>query len=330
MNVDETSTALAQFMSGQTGAPAEVRDLARLPGGFSYETWRFQATWRNKTETKNEPLILRKAPRGGLLEPYDASKEFRVLKAIEGSAIPAPRAYWCDPTGAVLGTSFYIMEFVAGDVPLPWDNSLPAEERPEIHRQFTDALAGLHTIDWESRGLSFLGVPSDTGDSAALELDRCEELLDRIKMRPHPVIREVISFLRARRPRSQRLSLVHDDYRMGNFVWREGRIMAVLDWERAFIGDPMADVAFTRMGLGGWCSIDGEMARRYTEKSGIQIDEDRVKYWMLLEGLKANLVGLTGLKAFAEGRTSDLRLVQIGRGALAGIAGQAAAIGLGQ
>ena len=322
--------ALVRFISGQTGAPSEVRDLQRLPGGFSYETWRLQATWRDNTVTRNEPLILRKAPRGGVLEPYDASKEFRVLKAVEGSAVPAPKAYWCDPTGELLGTSFYLMEFVAGDVPLPWDNALPAEDRAEIHCQFTDALAALHTIDWEVKGLSFLGIPADRSDPAALELDRCEEMLDRIKMRPHPVIREVIAHLRARRPRSPRLSLIHDDYRMGNFVWRDGKIRAVLDWERAFIGDPMADIAFTRMGLGGWCSISGEMARRYAEKSGIEVDEERVNYWMLLEGLKANLVGLTGLKAFAEGRTSDLRLVQIGRGALAGIASQAAAIGLGQ
>ncbi len=116
---------------------------------------------------------------------------------------------------------------------------------------------------------------------------------------------------------------------MGNFIWRDGRIRAFIDWERAFIGDPMADVAFTRLYLAGWCSIRGEMAERYSKKSGIEVDEESVRYYTLLEQVKATLVGLTGLKAFAEGRTSDLRLVQIGRGALSSLVELAEQAGLG-
>jgi aminoglycoside phosphotransferase (APT) family kinase protein len=200
-----------------------------------------------------------------------------------------------------------------------------------MHRQFTDVLADLHVFDWRGAGLDFLGVPDRADDPAALEIDRCTELLDRIALRPYPALREVIEWLRDRRPSCPRLSLIHDDYRMGNFIWRADRIAAILDWERAFIGDPMADVAFTRIeALAGWCSIRSEMAKRYSDRSGIAVDEDRVVYCKTLEQLKATLVGLTGLKAFAEGRTSDLRLVQIGRGGHHGIAGLTQAIGLGK
>lgn len=329
---DEATAALARFIVEQTGANAEVRDLERMPGGFSYETWRFQASWAERGERRAAPLIMRKAPRAGLLEPYDASVEFRVLRALEGSGVPVARPYWCDPTGEVLGTTFYIMEHVAGDVPLPWNDGLPAAQKSEVHHEFTDILARLHTFDWEAHGLSFLGVPPDRGDPAALALDRCVEVLDRIKLRPYPVLREMIAYLRANRPRCPRLSLIHDDYRMGNFVWRDGKIQAVLDWERVFIGDPMADIAFSRIAhLAGWCSISGEMAKRYAQKSGIEVDETRVRYWHLLETLKADLVGLTGLKVFADGRSSDLRLVQIGRAVLANnIPAEAESIGLGQ
>lgn len=325
---DEVAAVVARFVSGETGHPAEVHGIERVPGGFSYETWRLDATWQTAEGRQRGRMIMRKAPRGGVLEPYDASKEFRVLKALEGTPVPAPRAYWLEPTGKLLGTSFYLMEFVDGDVPLPWDSTIPDDTKAEMHRQFTDALAALHTVDWESRGLTFLGVPADRADPAALELDRCEEVLGRIALRPYPILREVIAYLRARRPRCPRLSLIHDDYRMGNFVWRDGRIAAFLDWERAFIGDPMADVAFTRLGLGGWCNVSGAMAKRYQERSGIEVDEPRVAYHMLLEQLKATLVGLTGLKAFAEGRTSDLRLVQIGRGAHQGLLALASQAGL--
>lgn len=330
--IAEATAILADFISAQTGAPAEVSGLERMPGGFSYETWRLRASWVGQGERRSAPLIMRKAPRAGLLEPYDASVEFRVLRVLQDSGVPVPQVYWCDATGDVLGTSFYIMEFIDGDVPLPWSDILPEAARPEVHRQFVDALAKLHTFDWEAHGLSFLGVPTDRSDPAALALDRCEEVLDRIRLRPYPVLREVIAFLRANRPRSPRLSLIHNDYRMGNFVWRDGRIRAVLDWERVFIGDPMADIAFTRIPtLAGWCSVSGEMAERYTQQSGIAVDEERVRYWTLLETLKADLVGLTGLKVFADGRSSDLRLVQIGRTVLANnIPAEAEATGLGR
>ncbi|MCL4231185.1 MAG: phosphotransferase family protein [Dehalococcoidia bacterium] len=320
--------ALAGFISRHTGRDASVRSVQRIPGGFSYETWRVEGEWAIDGEFGPGRLILRKAPRGGVLEPYDVTREFRVLQALENTPVPAPRAFWCEPSGDLLGTPFYLMEFVEGDVPLPWSGEIAPAERDAIHRQFTGTLAALHSLDWEALGLAFLGVPPGREDPAALELDRCEEVLQRIALRPYPLLREIISHLRAHRPRCPRLALVHDDYRMGNFVWREGRIAAFLDWERAFIGDPMADIAFTRLGLGGWCSVTGEMTDRYTAQSGIAVDEERVAYYMLLEQLKATLVGLTGLKAFAEGRTSDLRLVQIGRGAHQGILALATQVGL--
>ena len=91
----------------------------------------------------------------------------------------------------------------------------------------------------------------------------------------------------------------------------------------------MADIAFTRLdNLAGWCSIDGPMAERYTSQSGIAVDEERVRFYVILEQLKATLVGLTGLRAFADGRTSDLRLLMIGRFAQEGIAGIVRAVGL--
>ncbi|MDG2303523.1 MAG: phosphotransferase family protein [Candidatus Binatia bacterium] len=318
--------ALARFIAEKTDGPAEVHELSRISGGFSYETWSARAKWRGG----EGHLVVRREPRGGVLEPYDASKEFRILRALEATRVPVPKALWLEDTGEVLGTRFYIMEFVEGEIPLPWDESIPNDVRQEMHRQFTDMLAAMHTLDWKALGLDFLGVPTDAMDPGALELERCREILDRVELRPYPLLREILAWLDERRPKSPMLSLIHNDFRMGNFVWRDGKIVTLLDWERAFIGDPMVDVAFSRLeNLAGWCSITDGMAKRYTEKSGIAIDEERVSFYETLEQLKATLVGLTGLRAFADGRTSDLRLVQIGAFGEQAVPSLAKAIGVG-
>jgi len=67
----------------------EVTDLVRIPGGFSYETWRLRARWTDGGERRDEPLIMRRAPRGGVPEPYDASKEVRVLRGLQPTPVPA-------------------------------------------------------------------------------------------------------------------------------------------------------------------------------------------------------------------------------------------------
>ncbi len=330
--VTESAATLARFIAEQTGHGAEVRDVHRVPGGLSYETWSVTATWQDGGGRHDRRLVMRKAPRGGVLEPYDASKEFHILKALGGTPVPVPRVLWLEPTGAVFGTAFYVMEFVDGAVPLPSDASFDTETRTEMCRQYTEALAVLHTLDWEAEGLALLlGVPPDAGDPAVMELDRCEETLRRVALPPNPVLQEAIAWLRERRPRAPRLSLDHGDYRLENFVWRDRRIVAVLDWERACIGDPMADVAVTRVGNpAGWWAIRGAAAQHYAERSGIAVDEARVDYYVVLEQLKTVLMGMTGIRAFAEGRTSDLRLVRFGRECLRGVDNLAKAIGMRQ
>jgi len=319
--------ALAHFIAEHSGAQAEVRDLQPLLGGFSYETWRLQARWQDGGQWREAPLIMRRVPRGGVLEPYDASREFRVLKVLEGTAVPAPRALWLDAQGAVLERPFFLMEFVAGDVPLPWGEAIAPGQRTAMHEQFTDVLATLHGLDWRALGLEFLGVPP-SDDAVGYHLDRWRATLERVALRPYPLLEEVIAWLRAERPRNSRLVLNHGDFRMGNFIWRDDRIRAFIDWELCCIGDPLADVAFSRLPLAGWCSVSGAMVERYRARTGNDIDEAHMDYFVTFELLKATIIGLTGMRAFAEGRSSDLRLLQIGHVAHENVALLARRIGL--
>lgn len=300
----------------------EIERFERISGGFSWEVFRVDASWRADGEAHRAAYILRMAPDGGVLEPYDAEREFRVLKALGETDLPVPRVLWLEKDPAVLGKEFYVMEFVAGEIPVPWDTKLAGDPGRAVpmHRQFVEVVAAIHRLDWRKAGLHFLGVPPAGAGAALREIERCQATYERDRSETYPVVEEALRWLRAHAPATDRLTLVHGDCRMGNFIWRDGRIVAFLDWERAFIGDPMADIAWSCVaGASGWCSIDGEMGHYYEQLSGIPIDRERVQFWTVLEGVKAFTIGLTAFKAFNEGRGRDLRLVTIGRMAHLGL-----------
>ncbi len=318
------SERLRGFLEARLRGTSDLRieRLDRISGGFSWEVFRIDASWRAGADGHSASYILRMAPEGGVLEPYDAEREFRILKAVGAAGLPVPRVLWLEKDPAVLGKAFYVMEYVPGEIPLPWDAALagdPIRTQP-MHRQFVEVVAAIHRLDWRAAGLDFLGVPPPGAGAALREIDRCQETYERDRCETYPVVEEVLRWLRAHAPATDRLTLVHGDCRMGNFIWRDGRIVAFLDWERAFIGDPMADIAWTRAaGASGWCSIDGAMSEYYEQRSAIRIDAERVHFWTVLEGLKAFTIGLTAFKAFTDGRGRDLRLVTIGRMAHLGL-----------
>lgn len=299
-----------------------VERCERISGGFSWEVFHVRATWRAEGERQSASYIFRVAPEGGVLEPYDAEREFRVLEAVGRAGLPVPQVLWLEKDPAVLGSEFYVMQFVPGEVPVPWDSEMrsdPSRAGP-IQRQFVEVVAAMHRLDWKAAGLDFLGVPPPGNGAALRQVERCRAVYERDRAETYPVVEEVLRWLASHAPPSDRISLVHGDCRVGNCIWRDGRIAAFLDWERAFLGDPMADVAWTRSaGVSGWGSIDGELCAIYEQRSGFPVDEERVAYWTVLEGLKAFTIGLTAFKAFREGRGRDLRLVAIGRMAHLGL-----------
>lgn len=315
---------IASFLEGKLSGASDVRleRCERVSGGFSWEVFRVDAAWRVGSEAHCAAYILRMAPEGGVLEPYDAEREFRILAAVGAAGIPVPRVLWMEKDPRVLGREFYVMEYVPGEVPVPWDPTLandPARARP-MRERFVEVVAAVHRLDWRAAGLEFLGVPPPGQGVALQQIEFCRTVYERDRSGTDPAIEVVLDWLRRNAPSSEHTRLVHGDCRIGNCIWRDDGIVALLDWERAFLGDPMADIAWTRsLNTAGWCSIDGEMTAIYERLSGIPIDEARVHYWTVLEGLKAVTIGLTALKAFNEDRGRDLRLVTIGHMARLGL-----------
>jgi aminoglycoside phosphotransferase (APT) family kinase protein len=224
--------ALERFLD----APLEAELLA---GGRSNLTYRLRSgeqTW----VLRRPPLAMR------LATAHDMKREYTVLSALAGGPVPVPRPLALCEDEAVIGAPFYVMEDVPGRIVRRPEDVVFAETRA-CSLALVDTLAALHAVDYEAAGLGGFGRPKGFMER---QVRRWHEQLARGRARELPALDELGRRLSARVPADGRAAIVHGDYRIDNVVLDPtdaGRIVAVLDWEMATIGDPLADVGMLLM-----------------------------------------------------------------------------------
>jgi len=208
-----------------------------IAGGHSNLTYRF-------VDSRGEAYVLRRPPLGHVLESaHDMGREFRIVSALAGSAVPvAPTHGLCDDP-AVNGAPFYVMSFVAGQVLHDAEaaRALPEAERHTLGLHVIDVLATLHLLDPDGVGLGDLGRKEAY---LARQLKRWNKQWEASKTHEIPEMDETSRLLEERMPEQVGAAIVHGDYRLGNMMVAGGRIRAVLDWELCTLGDPLADVGY--------------------------------------------------------------------------------------
>jgi aminoglycoside phosphotransferase (APT) family kinase protein len=313
---DPIAARLERYVGSRLGIPGRVTRLERSTEGFSQETFVFDV------ETARERLgfVAKREPVAGLLEPYDLEPEFRVLHALSDDPLPSPRTPWFERDPTVLERPFYVMERLPGDVPIPAsrpDGGPPFDDadRAVLGPEVVDTLACLHAVDWRALGLDFLGAPAPGRDAAERELARWETRIERSRLPVHPALAEALLWLRRHAPGSDEITLVHGDYRLGNFLVADRHLSGILDWEMVHLGDPLEDVAWCASPLWRagtpWASCllpPEEFAARYAAASGRAVDPDRLRFYDVLAIVKMSAIMLTGIQAFRDGRTADLRM----------------------
>jgi aminoglycoside phosphotransferase (APT) family kinase protein len=201
----------------------------------------------NVTFALSTGVVLRRPPRGPLPpSAHDVLREARLLTALEPAAVRTPRVLAvCDDPG-VIGAPFFIMECITGDVitdvlPPQLDSD---EQRRRIAEELIDSLVELHGVDWTSLGLEGFGKPTGYLER---QLRRFSGLWELSRTREVPEMEEVGNWLAANLPPSPPATIVHGDYRLGNTMFAAeapARLAAILDWEMATIGDPLADIGY--------------------------------------------------------------------------------------
>ena len=314
MREDQLLTYLKGKLPGATDL--SVSNVARIPGGASRETWSFDARWSQDGAPVERSYIARRDPPASLLDSNN-DLEFELYTALAGSDIPAPRVHWIERDGSALDRPFYIMERLPGGTDARTLATSPAfaAVRMEIARQKASILARIHSFDIDA--IPSLRRPPRVGASALTEVEAWERTMRADMLEPQPVLEFAFSWLKRHLPPpAARLSLVHGDYRTGNFLYDDRNITGILDWEMAHAGDPIEDIGWVVMKPWRWAGDDrvgGLCTRRqfidmYEAAGGARVDEGPLKFWEVFSNVKFAIIFITGTKAIVEGKTPDLLL----------------------
>jgi aminoglycoside phosphotransferase (APT) family kinase protein len=200
------------------------------------------------TSGNGKKYVVRRKPPGHLLPSAHAvDREYRVITALGATDVPVPRTYALCEDEAVIGTPFYVMDFVEGRI--FWEPDLPSltpKERGEIYDGMNAALAKLHGVDPAKVGLGDYGKP---GNYFARQIARWSKQYSASQAPPIEAMERLIEWLPAHVPPGDEVSVVHGDFRLDNMVFHssEPRVVALLDWELSTLGHPMADLSYNAM-----------------------------------------------------------------------------------
>lgn len=237
------TAALGAWLSAAVPAAGEGLKVQQFQGGMSNPTYLI-------TVASGDRFVLRKKPSGKILpKAHAVDREYRIMKALADTPVPAPRmvAYCDDP--AVIGAEFFVMEYVEGRIiPPPSMGPIPRQERPAMSFSLVDTLADLHAVDWRAQGLEGFGRPENylarqTSRWAAQYEASKEALPADFDYSQMDWLRD---WLLEHSQVSDESAIVHGDYRLGNTIVHPERpeVIAVLDWELCTIGHPIADLAY--------------------------------------------------------------------------------------
>jgi aminoglycoside phosphotransferase (APT) family kinase protein len=237
------TAALQAYLEDRLDGFAGPLAVERFQGGQSNPTY--------KLVTPQRCYVMRSkpAPKARLLPSAHAiEREYAVMSALRGSAVPVPRMLLLCEDEAVIGYAFYVMEFVEGRV--LWEQSLPgfdAAGRAAVYDEMNRVIAALHRVDIEHAGLAGYGKP---GNYFERQIGRWSKQYQASITEPIAAMDRLMDWLPAQLPASARderdVAVVHGDFRLDNLVFHssEPRVIAVLDWELSTLGHPLADFSY--------------------------------------------------------------------------------------
>ena len=301
---EQIAERLRAMLSQELEGGFEVRDLAWLGGGGSKLQLRFTLKTERPLRGQTERVLVLRMEPAESLNPSSRQREAEILAAVSG-VLPVPEVFWVDRDGRWFGEPALIYSFSSGVAkPRSFSNQRVTglgtnfgPLRGTLASQFVESLARLHTLDLRGHALDSFDMPTlGSTEAARWQLNRALRCWEEDRAAPVPLMNLARSWLERHLPELDHASLVHGDYRSGNFLFDDatGRFTAILDWERCTIGDRHRDLAWATSEAIGHYSDDGrellvcglmpleEFLQRYREASGLPVDPARLRFYTVL------------------------------------------------
>ena len=197
------------------------------------------------TDATGRRYVLRKKPPGAILPSAHAiEREYAAMRALRQTAAPVPNARLLCEDPSVIGTPFYVMDYLEGrvlnDIRLA---DMPRADRAQYYHAMVDGLADLHKVDWQAVGLGGFGRPEAY---VSRQIARWTKQYLASDPEPNGDMEALIAWLPANLPPEEPATIAHGDYRLGNLMFGPDspKLLAILDWELATIGNPLSDLAY--------------------------------------------------------------------------------------
>jgi aminoglycoside phosphotransferase (APT) family kinase protein len=244
---DFSADWLSGYLAERLGGLVDVTEFEKFTRGTSRQTW--FASWRGPDGASVEAVLRADHP-AGAGDPTSIDQEYAVYERLGGTDIPHAPVFWFENRADKAPRPFYMRQRIDGSWQVPGysrADAAGADARLAAAQEHMRALARVHDADWRAAGLDeLLGAPVGLDDAVPhyvrLQLGRLEQFGGE----PQPLLREVAQFLLANAPPAGRISLCKGTNGLGEEVFRDGRIVAMSDWEEAIIGDPASDLAMVQ------------------------------------------------------------------------------------
>ncbi len=231
LNAEALQAYMAENVEGFKG-PIEIKQFR---GGQSNPTYQII--------TPDKKYVLRRKPMGKLLKSAHAvDREYRVITALGQTDVPVPKTHALCTDDSVIGSWFYIMDYVDGRIFWIYENT-PFEERAVLFDAMNEAIAKLHMVNYKAIGLEDYGKK---GNYFARQLSRWTKQYRLSVDKGYPPMDELIDWLNKNIPEDDQTTIVHGDYRIDNIIYHPQRpeILAILDWEISTLGNPISDFCY--------------------------------------------------------------------------------------
>jgi aminoglycoside phosphotransferase (APT) family kinase protein len=324
VNDEALKGALEDYLRGHGRPGASVVCLRQLSGGASCRVFAFEV----EEGTATSALVLRLDAIGGGGQG-SRREEFALLAAARRAGVTVPAVHLAGDADDGLGAAFFVMDLVPGEA---LARRLLRDQRYDRARKALPAelgreLARVHAVDLADLELAFLAARAPAGKDprrfALAEVERYRQVLDAFAAdQPYPLLRLAARWLEKNAPAVARPVLVHGDFRIGNVMFNEAGLTAVLDWELCHVGDGVEDLGWLcvktwrfgndALAAGGLCSRE-ELLRHYREAGGGPCEAATLAWWEIFGNWKWAVICRMQAERHKAGKRPDVELATIGR-----------------